>query len=111
MQATTIETYVVAAVIETAVGRALANTLGDKEMARLGFEGPPGVAAKLGEFGGVLDGRAALPAIAALTDSRIRPLTRAGRFSTYLSRPRPDHRLHRQHRAEPPPLFPPDSSD
>ncbi len=85
MQATTIETYVVAAVIETAVGRALANTLGDKEMARLGFEGPPGVAAKLREFGGVLDGaRAALPALAALTD--IEAATYAGgRFSTYYS--------------------------
>ena len=85
MQATTIETYVVAAVIETAVGRALANILGEKEMARLGFEGRSGVAAKLDEFGGVLDGaRAALPALAALTD--IEAATYAGgRFSTYYS--------------------------
>ena len=45
----------------------------------------PGVAAKLGEFGGVLDGaRAALPALAALTD--IEAATYAGgRFSTYYS--------------------------
>ena len=94
MQATTIETYVVAAVIETAVGRALANILGENEMARLGFEdgggaagtgrtGVAGVASRLREFGGVLDGaRAALPALAALTDIEAAAYA-GGRFSTY----------------------------
>ncbi len=88
MQATTIETYVVAAVIETAVGRALGDVLGERDMARLGFEGGRGaerepVAARLAEFGGVLDGaRAALPALAALTDIEAAAYA-AGRFSTY----------------------------
>ncbi|MCJ7486013.1 MAG: hypothetical protein MUQ25_07585, partial [Candidatus Aminicenantes bacterium] len=91
MQATTIETYVVAAVIEMAVGRALARVLGKREMARLGFgdgggaelAGPVGMAAKLREFGAVLDGaRAALPALAALTDIETAAYA-GGRFSTY----------------------------
>ncbi len=91
MQATTIETYVVAAVIETAVGRALARVLGKREMARLGFEdsggaeraGIAGVASRLREFGGVLDAaRAALPALAALTDIETAAYA-GGRFSTY----------------------------
>ena len=93
MQATTIETYVVGTVIETAVGRALATMLGKRELARLGFEGVGGVertgiagtriAAKLRGFGGVLDGaRAALPALAALTDIEAAAYAR-GRFSTY----------------------------
>jgi len=88
MQATTIETYVVAAIVETAVGRALGRTLGRREMARLGFaageEGQgAGVAAKLREFGAVLDGaRAALPGLAALTDIESAAYA-AGRFSTY----------------------------
>ena len=88
MQATTIETYVVAAIVETAVGRALGKTLGRREMARLGFaageEGQgAGVAAKLREFGAVLDGaRAALPGLAALTDIESAAYA-AGRFSTY----------------------------
>jgi N-acetylmuramic acid 6-phosphate etherase len=88
MQATTIETYVVAAVIETAVGRALARVLGENEMARLGFEDGggaerSGVAAKLREFGGVLDGaRSALPALAPLTDMEAAAYA-GGRFSTY----------------------------
>ncbi len=89
MQATTIETYVVAAVIETAVGRALARVLGKREMARLGFEdggeraGVAGIAARLREFGGVLDGvRAALPALATMTDIETAAYA-GGRFSTY----------------------------
>jgi N-acetylmuramic acid 6-phosphate etherase len=88
MQATTIETYVVAAVIETGVGRALGKVLGRRDLARLGFaddggSAGSGVAARLREFGGVLDGaRAALPALAALTDMEAAAYA-AGRFSTY----------------------------
>jgi N-acetylmuramic acid 6-phosphate (MurNAc-6-P) etherase len=95
MQATTIETYVVAAIVETAVERVLGRTLGWREMARLGFAAParggagtgarPEVAARLREFGAVLDGaRAALPALAALTDIEAAAYE-AGRFSTYYS--------------------------
>lgn len=84
MQATTIETYVVAAVVEAAVGRLLRPALGARDLARLGFgERGGGVAARLLEFGGVLDGaRAALPALAALTDLEAAAYA-AGRFSTY----------------------------
>ena len=89
MQATTIETYVVGAIVETAVERALGGMLGAREMARLGFRaeergarawaraGATGVAAKLGEFGGVLEGaRGALRSWRPSRTSRPRP-TRA----------------------------------
>jgi N-acetylmuramic acid 6-phosphate etherase len=85
MQATTIETYVVAAIVETAVERALGAALGARDRARLGFdEGRDGgVAAKLREFGGVLDAaRAALPELAKLTDAEAAAYA-SGRFSTY----------------------------
>ncbi len=92
MQATTIETYVVAAIVETAVGRVLGAALGRRDLARLGFadgggrggeKDRAGVGEKLGEFGAVLDGaRAALPALAALTDLEAAAYA-AGRFSTY----------------------------
>ena len=90
MQATTIETYVVAAIVETAVARVLAPALGGRDMERLGF--PPadgaggtgaGVAARLREFEGVLAGvRAALPEMAGLTDIEAAAYA-GGRFSTY----------------------------
>ncbi len=92
MQATTIETYVVAAIVETAVGRALGTDARQgarwpgSGFAADGNEGggaATGVAAKLREFGAVLDGaRAALPALAALTDIESAAYA-AGRFSTY----------------------------
>ncbi len=83
MQATTIETYVVAAIVETAVERALGAWLGRRDLARLGFDEGESVAAKLRDFGGVLDAaRAALPALAALTDAEAAAYA-SGRFSTY----------------------------
>lgn len=88
MQATTIETYVVAAIVETAVERVLAPVLGPRDMERLGFAGDTSrggtsVAAKLAEFGGVLAGaRAALPDLAALTDLEAAAYA-GGQFSTY----------------------------
>jgi N-acetylmuramic acid 6-phosphate etherase len=91
MQATTIETYVVAAIVETALERVLAPVLGPRDMAKLGFAGGVGkrrgggtsVAAKLAEFGGVLAGaRAALPELAALTDIEAAAYA-GGHFSTY----------------------------
>lgn len=88
MQATTIETYVVAAVVETAVERVLAPVLGPGDMEKLGFaggrsRGGTSVAARLAEFGGVLAGaRAALPELAALTDLEAAAYS-GGRFSTY----------------------------
>jgi N-acetylmuramic acid 6-phosphate (MurNAc-6-P) etherase len=83
MQATTIETYVLGAVLETAAGRALAGILGAKGAARLGIDTGTGIADRLREFGGVLEGaRSALPALAALTDAEA-AVYAAGRFSTY----------------------------
>jgi N-acetylmuramic acid 6-phosphate etherase len=90
MQATTIETYVVGAVLETAVGRVLAPALGGRDMERLGFagggaaeKGGPDVAARLREFESVLGGaRAALGELAALTDIEAAAYA-AGRYSTY----------------------------
>jgi len=91
MQATTIETYVVAAIVEAAVERVLGPVLSAREMAKLGFGGAAGarrgggtgVAAKLREFESVLGGvRAALTEMAALTDIEAQAYA-AGRFSTY----------------------------
>ncbi len=88
MQATTIETYVVAAIVETAVERVLAPVLGGRDMARLGFgvgaeRGRTEVAARLREFEGVLAGaRAGLTEMAALTDIEAAAYG-AGHFSTY----------------------------
>jgi len=90
MQATTIETYVVGAIVETAVERVLASVLGGRDMEKLGFagggaggSGGTGVAARLREFESVLGGaRAALGELAALTDIEAAAYA-AGRFSTY----------------------------
>jgi len=89
MQATTIETYVVAAIVETAVERVLTPVMGRREMEKLGFcaggagREAAGVSAKLREFAGVLGGaRAALPELAALTDIEAAAYA-GGRFSTY----------------------------
>jgi len=85
MQATTIETYVVGMILETAARGALGRFLTPGEMAGLGFGGPAGIGPKLTEFAAVLGAaRAALPAIARLTD--VEAATYAnGRFSTYFA--------------------------
>lgn len=92
MQATTIETYVVAAVVETAVERVLARALSLGDMEKLGFRGGGagragmGVAARLREFEGVLAGaRAALGELAALTDIEAAAYA-SGHFSTYYAK-------------------------
>ena len=90
MQATTIETYVVAAIVETAVERVLSPVLSGRDMDKLGFGtgiegrgGAGGVAAKLRDFEAVFAGvRAALPGLAPLTDVEAAAYA-AGRFSTY----------------------------
>jgi N-acetylmuramic acid 6-phosphate etherase len=90
MQATTIETYVIAAIVETAVERVLSPVLSGRDMEKLGFGtgtegrgGAGGVAAKLRDFEAVLAGvRAALPGLATLTDIEAAAYA-AGRFSTY----------------------------
>lgn len=85
MQATTSETYVVGAVLRTAVRRAVGRTLSGRELARLGFEGESDLARTLREFRGVLDAvKAAAPALVPLTDAESAAYA-AGRFATYFA--------------------------
>ena len=64
MQATTSETYVVGAVLEAAVRRALGRTLSAKELGRIGFEGSWDIAGALRDFRRVLDSvKDAVPAL------------------------------------------------
>jgi N-acetylmuramic acid 6-phosphate etherase len=85
MQATTSETYVVGAVLETAVRRALGRTLSGKELARLGFEGEWDLARVLKDFRGDLETvKTAVPALVGLTDAE--STAYAGRhFATYFA--------------------------
>ncbi len=85
MQATTIETYVVGTVLEAAVGRTLGRFLAPREMRRLGFEPVFKTAARLREFGGVLEAaRESLPALSRLTDIEAGTYG-GGHFSTYFA--------------------------
>jgi N-acetylmuramic acid 6-phosphate etherase len=85
MQATTIETYVVGTVLEAAAARVLRRFLSPGEMARLGFDGPFEIGAKLRQFAAVLEAaRAALPDVARLTDIETKTYG-DGRFSTYFA--------------------------
>jgi N-acetylmuramic acid 6-phosphate etherase len=86
MQATTIETYVIATVLEAAAARVLAKFLTPSEMADLGFGGRFDIGEKLRGFAPVLEGaRAALPSLARLTDLEAGTYGR-GRFSTYFAK-------------------------
>jgi len=85
MQATTIETFVIGSVLETAVERVLRGALNPKDMARLGFAAETALAARLREFGPLLrEVKRAVPAVAGLTDLEARTYA-AGRFSTYFA--------------------------
>ena len=97
MQATTIETYVVGAIVETAVERALGGMLGagngSAGFARRNAErgsgataAATGVAAKLGEFGGGPGSARRGPGRAGAPSRTSRPLpTRERHFSTYFA--------------------------
>ena len=86
MQATTIETFVVGSVLETAVERVLRRFLSKKEMTRLGFEEAMTLEARLQSFAPVLDEVKNNSAeLARLTDLEARTYG-AGHFSTYLAR-------------------------
>jgi N-acetylmuramic acid 6-phosphate etherase len=85
MQATTSETYVVGAVLETAVRRALGRTLSAKELARVGFGSAWDLAEVLRGFRRVLDSvKEAVPALVPFTDAEAAAYA-AGRFSTYFA--------------------------
>jgi N-acetylmuramic acid 6-phosphate etherase len=85
MQATTIETFVIASAIETAVERVLAKALSKKEMGRAGFGKPSSVDVRLGSFPSILeDVKKSGPALAGLTALEAETYA-AGRFSTYFA--------------------------
>jgi hypothetical protein len=86
MQATTIETFVVGSVLETAAERVLRRFLSRKEMARIGFEKELTLEVRLGTFAPVLDEvKKSVPAVARLTDLEAQTYG-AGNFSTYFAR-------------------------
>ncbi|OGD22436.1 MAG: hypothetical protein A2W03_01465 [Candidatus Aminicenantes bacterium RBG_16_63_16] len=85
MQATTIETFVIASAIETAVERVLGRVLSRKEMARAGFGAPSSIEARLAAFASILDEvRKSLPALAGLTELEAETYA-GGHFSTYFA--------------------------
>ena len=86
MQATTSETFVLGAALETAVERVLRRFLTKREMAQAGFGGEMTIEARLAGFGPILqEVKRSVPVLARLTD--LEALTYgAGRFSTYFAR-------------------------
>ena len=86
MQATTIETFVVGNILQTALERALKSILSKKEMAKLGFENEMPLEERLKEFSSILEQvRNSLPAIAKLTELEAQTY-KTEHFSTYFAR-------------------------
>ncbi|WP_242107977.1 hypothetical protein [Luteimonas aquatica] len=85
MQATTIETFVIAHALQDAVARVLGRFLDAGEMARLGFAGEDDLRARLARFPRLLSSaKASVPELARLTDLES-DTYRDGRFSTYFA--------------------------
>jgi N-acetylmuramic acid 6-phosphate (MurNAc-6-P) etherase len=86
MQATTSETFILGAALETAVERVLRRFLTKREMAQAGFSGETTLEARLAGFGPLLqEVKRAVPALARLTDLEARTYERS-RFSTYFAK-------------------------
>jgi hypothetical protein len=86
LQATTSETFVVGAILEEALARALRRYLTDSAMRELGFCRAPGIARRLADFEDVKSAvDAVLPAMAWFTNLETRTY-RQGRFSTYFAK-------------------------
>jgi N-acetylmuramic acid 6-phosphate etherase len=86
MQATTIETYVVAGALQTAAERVLRRSLGKKDMARLGFAAETGIEARLRRFPAILQEiKNNVPALARLTNLEAQAYA-ADKFSTYFAK-------------------------
>ena len=85
MQATTIETFVIGSIVETAAERVLRRFLSKKEMARIGFEEESSLGARLKAFAPVLEevGKSAA-ALARLTDLEAQAYA-SGHYSTYFA--------------------------
>lgn len=85
MQATTIETYVVGNILQTALHRALKRFLSQKDMAKLGFKNDLRLENKLQEFSLILKSvKTSLPAIAKFTEIEAQTYA-TGHFSTYFA--------------------------
>jgi len=85
MQATTIETFVIGHALEEAVFGVLRRYLSRKELARIGFEGDPGLTGRLRAFPAILDEvKKNIPAIADLTGLEAKTYAE-GSFSTYFA--------------------------
>jgi N-acetylmuramic acid 6-phosphate (MurNAc-6-P) etherase len=83
MQASTIDAFLIAQVLQTAIDRTLRPILSNREMANLGFETPVVFAEKLGDFAEILkDVKKIIPAIAHLS-TQAEKTHRDGRYSTY----------------------------
>lgn len=68
MQASTVDAFLIAQILQTALDRALRRFLSDKEMAKLGFAQPVVFADKLGEFSEILrEAKKIIPALAKIT--------------------------------------------
>lgn len=85
MQATTIETFVIASALETAVERVLGKVLSKKEMSRARFGAPSSLEARLAAFPSILEEvKKSVPALASLTSTEAETYA-AGHFSTYFA--------------------------
>jgi N-acetylmuramic acid 6-phosphate (MurNAc-6-P) etherase len=85
MQATTIETFVVANILQQAVDRTLRKFLSKKEMAALGFKSELQLEDKLNDFSNILrQVKLSLPAIAKFTELEAQTYE-TGNYSTYFA--------------------------
>ena len=85
MQATTIETFVIGSILETAAERVLRRFLPKKEMARIGFEEESPLEARLKAFAPVMEEAGkSLTALARLTDLEAQTYA-SGHYSTYFA--------------------------
>jgi hypothetical protein len=86
LQATTIETFVMGAVLEEALGRLLGRFLTEAELESLGFCANPGVSGRLGAFRRIKAAvDASIPSMALLTALEAGTYRR-GRFATYFAK-------------------------
>jgi hypothetical protein len=85
MQATTIETFVIANILQTALDRSLRKFLSKRDMAKLGFQEEIKLGEKLADFAEILHNvKKNIPAIAEFTALESETY-KAGNFSTYFA--------------------------
>ncbi|MFQ5720990.1 MAG: hypothetical protein ACE5GI_00675, partial [Candidatus Aminicenantales bacterium] len=85
MQATTIETFVIGHIIQTAIEDALQSLLTPKEMNKIGFKNSAGLEDRLKNFSSILSNlKSCLPQLAKLTELETKTYSQ-GHFSTYFA--------------------------